>query len=101
MLCPSCNSKLNTLDTRACADNTTKRRLECPRCGDRFNTLEVIIGENDVPDRHQLFKQLAKHAVEHGRYISSLTGGMYATEKEAVDDTIKELERIYDASRVS
>lgn len=101
MNCPKCGGKLGVIDSRAAANNSTRRRLECGKCGERFTSLETIIrdGQYSVNAERDkciagIFSRLANSAVESG-YTSALTGGIYATREHAVKDSIAELERIY------
>lgn len=41
MLCPTCQSKTEVLDSRQFND-TTRRKRRCKECEDRFHTLEVL-----------------------------------------------------------
>lgn len=94
MNCPECNARLDIIDTRLTANNATRRRLECPKCGERFSSIEVILEERAAVNLSEVFSQLAKNAVVHG-YTSAVTGGIYESKEAAINDSIAELERIY------
>lgn len=48
MRCPNCDvGSLKTIDSRACMNDTSKRRrLECVTCGDRFTSVELILNDD-------------------------------------------------------
>ena len=43
-----------------------------------------------------VIQRIAEQSIIEGAYASAVTGGIYLTEKEAILDSIKELERLYD-----
>ena len=115
MNCPKCDAKLNVIDSRAFSNNTTKRRLACEICGERFTSVEKIMTEEEINapattatainnadvatqptiDLSEIFAKMAKHAIVKDSYTSALTGGVYESEEDALKDTIKELNRLY------
>lgn len=98
MNCPKCNSRLGVIDSRHTASNSTRRRLECPRCLSRYTSLESIVYNKNEIDVSvmDIFMKLARKAVVRSGYMSALTGATYATEEEAISDSIAELERLYE-----
>lgn len=116
MNCPNCCSRLNVVDSRAAANNTTKRRLVCETCGCRYTSYESIKDDNTEPtenktttatktppankiDMSSVFKTIAENAITQHEYISIITGGVYVSRDDAIAESIKELERLYKMSQ--
>lgn len=113
MNCPKCASRLTVIDSRAFSNNRTKRRLACEICGERFTSVEKIMTDEEMNapaatatnnagnatqptiDLSEIFAKMAKHAIVKDSYTSALTGGVYESEEDALKDTIKELNRLY------
>ena len=113
MNCPKCASRLTVIDSRAFSNNRTKRRLACKICGERFTSVEKIITDEEMNapavtaknannkgtqpaiNLSEVFAEMAKHAIVKDSYTSALTGGVYESEEDALKDTIKELNRLY------
>ena len=76
MNCPECGGKLGVIDSRAVANNSTRRRLKCTNCGERFTSIETIVGDPEsAVNTDEIFKKLAKNCIVSSGYTSSLTGG--------------------------
>lgn len=97
MNCPKCNGKLSVFNSRLQPNNTTWRRLECTKCGERYSSIEVLQGNVrcEVANLRLVFKKLAENCIISGGFTSSLTGGTYDSREAAYQDTVAELERIY------
>lgn len=101
MNCPICQSKLKTIDSRPLPNNQTYRRLECNRCGERYTSTEKITTEEEVTitpaiELNDVFYVLAKNSIVRNCYVSTLTGGVYKTEAEALKDSIIELKKLHE-----
>lgn len=97
MKCPECNGKLAVFDSRLRANNTTWRRLECVKCGERYTSVEELVGYSNWESSNlsKVFENLAQRCIVRGGFTSSLTGGTYDSREAAYEDTVAELERIY------
>ena len=110
MNCPNCCARLNVLDSRAAANNTTKRRLVCDDCGGRYTSYEYICDDNPTTKKtpenkateinvSDIFSNIAENAIIQKEFTSAITGGTYATREDAIADSINELKRLYKVNK--
>ena len=126
MNCFNCGTRLNCVDSRTTANNTTWRRLSCPKCKEVYHSTETVdfttkqekklakeqektkadaaekvnIEQQKEQIIDDVFKAMAKACVIRSGYTSAITGGIYESEEDAIYDTLNELKRIYKDSIV-
>lgn len=100
MNCPKCNSKLKVIDSRAVSDNSTYRRLECSVCKKRFTSSEKIVEYDEffpapAIDLNDILEVIARNSIVRNGFMSAVTGGIYPTEEEALQDSVSELKKLH------
>lgn len=106
MRCPQCNTRMTVVDSRMMENSITRRRHHCSKCNKNYTTIETIVEDAQWGDftrnvskfkgfnQDQVLRTMARNAVVKGRAMSTVTGGIYESEEEALKDTMKELKHL-------
>lgn len=106
MRCPVCSTRMTTKDSRLVENSIVKRRHHCSKCNKMYTTIETIVDDVKWGDFtknidkfkafnvDQVLKIMARNAVVKGRAMSTVTGGIYGSEEEALKDTLNELKHL-------
>lgn len=106
MRCPQCNTRMTIVDSRMMENSIARRRHHCSSCDKNYTTIETIVEDAKWGDftrnvskfkefnQDQVLRTMARNAVVKGRAMSTVTGGIYGSEEEAIKDTLEELQRL-------
>ena len=106
MKCPKCNTRMSVIDSRMLDNAITRRRHHCSKCNKNYTTIETIVEDVQWGDftrnvskfkgfnQDQVLHTMARNAVLKGQAMSTVTGGIYKSEEEALKDTLNELQRL-------